>query len=174
MQHVSMSTYLISNQTMAIISINQEHYHSLILEPDKKIVTVKKPIQILHESCIVAGSTFNGRRLAIKEMLGTDKKLPVPVDSERGIYIIATSAVKNEECAWVSYSHIQKFQDKDYQTLITFRNGYELLVDTSRKSFEQLYYRTSNIVVQLNHNKLFGQEDYPPMCPLLKFHKRFT
>ncbi|MRH43942.1 hypothetical protein GH741_14965 [Aquibacillus halophilus] len=151
--------YDICKSTMAVISNNVEEYQSLILEPGKLILCKQTPNQILRDSCLRSGSTIEGRREATKKILGTNKKLPLTVNPGEGIYLIPTEAVKSKGCAWISYNQIKLTSAKGNLTEITFKDGSTLIVDTSKKPFDQLMNRTERIIVYINRGILFDNDD---------------
>ncbi|WP_226036324.1 competence protein ComK [Aquibacillus saliphilus] len=155
MEQIFTKQYHISNDTMTIEPKSVENYRTLIVEPGKQIYTTRSLNQILNDSCIRSGASLDGRRMAAGKILETSKKIPVPVSPEQNIYLMPTCAIKEKECAYISFIHIKHYSEQDKKTLVVFNNGYKIIVDTSRKSFNQLYNRTSNIMVYFNYKNQF-------------------
>lgn len=82
--HYASPIYMISQQTKAILTKDSAYYRSLILETGRKKHSVYRPEQIIDHSCVLYGSTLEGRRKSVRKMLNVNSKVPVPVIPEKG------------------------------------------------------------------------------------------
>ncbi len=151
------SVYIISPRTKAIILKELTYYRSLIIEENRERKSLHKPEQIIDNSCLVYGSTLEGRKGAVRDILKTSSKLPIPVIPEMGVYMIPTASTKNKSCVWVAYHHIHSYQSHDQCTSIQFNDGSNLLAHTSLNTFDMQYKRTSQIIVHMNRSFLFSR-----------------
>lgn len=151
------SVYIISPKTKAIIAKDSAYYRSHILEENRERFTIHKPEQIIDHSCLVYGSTLEGRRKAVKDVLKSASKLPISVIPENGVFMIPTASIKSKGCVWVAYHHIDDYEQRDDKTYIAFRDQTGIYINTSENTFDSQYKRTSQVIVHLNWQRLFGR-----------------
>ncbi|PAV31327.1 competence protein [Virgibacillus profundi] len=153
--------YIITQRTKAIMFDASAYYRSRILEVGEEKFSRHNPEQIIDNSCLVYGASLDGRKSPVKEILNSVSKLPVPVNVDKGIYMIPTASTKNKDCVWVSYQHILTYEQRGDQTYIAFRDGTGIYVNISEKAFDIQYKRTSQVIVHMNRGTLFGKHWYP-------------
>ncbi|WP_246202492.1 competence protein ComK [Virgibacillus doumboii] len=151
--------YIITQQTKAILSKDSPYYRSLIIEGQRERHSTYRPEQIIDHSCILYGSTLEGRRNAVKSTLKICSKVPVPVIPDKGVYMLPTSSTKNKDCVWISYYHIEDYEQRDDKTYVTFGDGTGLYVNTSESSFDLQYKRTSQLIARLNRSAFFPKRE---------------
>jgi|SRR5699024_7100180 len=147
--------YLINEKTKAIVTIKSDYYKTIIYEKDREIKSPFTATKILEESCIRYGASLKGRRATSKYLLNTNEKLPVAVDRDNGIYLFPTSALRSGDCVWLAYFHIKKIKKSDDKTYIKFKGGMELFINASYYTIDKQKKNTSELIVQLNLDKLF-------------------
>lgn len=153
--------YIISLKTKAIIPKESAYYRSLIIiEGGKEIHSIHSPEQIIDNSCLLYGSTLKGRKDAVKDVLKSASKLPVPVNPALGIFMMPTASTKNKDCVWLAYHHIDDYEQRDDKTYIAFYDGTGIYINTSVSTFDSQYKRTSQIIVHVNRGVLFGKNTY--------------
>lgn len=157
------SVYIVSVKTKAIFWSEYTYYRSLILEDDVQRRSLHRPEQIIDYSCLLYGSTLEGRRMAVKDVLHSSSKLPIPVIPEQGVYMMPTASIKNKSNAWIAYHHIYRYEKKNSGTYVTFYDGSGCYVEISLNAFDLQYKRTSQLIVHLNRPVLFGQSRFPTM-----------
>ncbi|WP_430790280.1 competence protein ComK [Virgibacillus flavescens] len=158
---VTKSVFIITQTTKAIISEDSTYYRSLILEGVKERHSLHKPEQIIDNTCLLYGSTLAGRRAAVKDILKITNKIPVPVIPDKGVYMMPTASTKNKDCAWLSYDHIDFYEQRDGKTFVGFNDGSGLYVNASVSTIDMQYKRTSQLIVKLNRAILFGRRTNP-------------
>lgn len=158
---VMTSVFIVTQATKAIITKDSSYYRSLILEGPNERHSLHKPEQVLDNSCLLYGSTLAGRRTAAKDILKINNKIPVPVIPDKGVYMLPTSSAKSKDCVWLSYSHIEFFEQRDNKTFIAFNDGSGLYVNASESTIDMQYKRTSQLIVRLNRFILFGRRNNP-------------
>ncbi|MEF2292916.1 competence protein [Virgibacillus dokdonensis] len=156
------SLYVISPHTKAIYRNEHSYYRSRIMESGRaEKMSIHKPEQILDNSCLIYGSSLEGRRLAVKDILDSSSKLPVPVIPDKGVFMMPTASVKNKNNVWLTYHHIYGFEENKSGTYVTFFDGSGIQLDISMNTFDLQYKRTSQVIVHLNRTFLFGQSKFP-------------
>ncbi|MFD1363289.1 competence protein ComK [Lentibacillus salinarum] len=152
--------YVVSKQTKAILTKDSAYYRSRILEITRERHSVYRPEQIIDHACVINGSTLAGRRESVKGLLKLNSKVPVPVIPDRGVYMLPTSSIKNKDNVWLSFYHIDYFEQRDDRTYVKFHDGTGLYVKTSETTFDMQYKRTSQIIAKLNRPLFFGNRPF--------------
>ncbi|RDW20574.1 competence protein ComK [Oceanobacillus chungangensis] len=150
------NVYLISQKTKAFLTDDSSYYRTVVIEGNSEQYSKYKPEQIIDNSCLIHGSTLEGRRGAVKEILKSMSKLPVPIAPMKGIYMFPTASTKNKDCVWLAFSHIKEYFLHDNRTYIAFHDGTGIYVNVSLSTIDSQYKRTSQVIVQLNRSILFG------------------
>jgi competence protein ComK len=147
-----MESYEINKDTVALIPKDDDK--TIVFEVDKSFVINKKPLKIVEESCEYFGSSLEGRQIGTSKLIGFTHKVPVIIEESFELIFFPTLSPKNEECSWLSYSHIykpDKFKDK---TIVELKNGKKILVDVSRSIIDNQLYRCSRLKDVLQVRKI--------------------
>ena len=147
-----MESYEINKDTVALIPKDEDK--TIVFEVDKSFVINKKPLKIVEESCEYFGSSLEGRQIGTSKLIGFTHKVPVIIEESFDLIFFPTLSPKNNECSWLSYSHIykpDKFKDK---TIVELKNGKKILVDVSRSIIDNQLYRCSRLKDVLQVRKI--------------------
>ena len=147
-----MESYEINKDTVALIPKDEDK--TIVYEVDKSFVINKKPLKIVEESCEYFGSSLQGRQIGTSKLIGFTHKVPVIIEESFELIFFPTLSPKNNECSWLSYSHIfkpDKFKDK---TIVELKNGKKILVDVSRSIIDNQLYRCSRLKDVLQVRKI--------------------
>ncbi|WP_404455748.1 competence protein ComK [Virgibacillus necropolis] len=155
------SVFIITRATKAIISKDSTFYRSLILEGKTERHSLHKPEQIIDNTCLLYGSTLSGRRTAVKDILKINSKIPVPVIPDNGVYMLPTSSTKSKDCVWLSYDHIDFYEQRGDKTFVAFTDGSGMYVNASESTLDMQHKRASQLIVKLNRSILFGRRNNP-------------
>lgn len=155
------SVYIITQHTKAILTKDSAYYRSRIQEGQTERHSKYRPEEIIDHSCLLYGSTLDGRRAAVKKILKINSKVPIPVIPNKGVYMFPTSSTKNSDCVWVSFYQIENYEQRDDKTYIEFRDGTGLYVNASESSFDLQFKRTSQVIARLNRFVFFGEWQLP-------------
>jgi len=148
--------FLITKHTKAIYLHDTGYYRAKILDGEDELCSIETPTKIISENCISNGSTLEGREKAVKQILKTKSKLPVPVVPAKGIYMFPTLSKRNEHCIWLSYYQIDNYKQIDNRTLIQFKDGTGIYAKISEPVVDLQFKRTSQVIAQLNRPTIFG------------------
>lgn len=112
-----------------------------IEEVDKKLTihfengetqeSTKKDIAYLDGLCRAYGSTYEGRRQAACTILDIRQKAPIYISDSLMVF---PNAMKTDHKYWINYFQIKKIKAVSYQTLFTFLDESEVLVDMGYRS----------------------------------------
>ena len=148
------SDYKITTQTMAIFPfLEKDTIISRILEVNRELFVSLSPQEILNLGCILYGSSYSGRKEASKHIADFQYKVPIIMDSSKGMYFFPTTSPSKDECIWISQSHVlnQEKQSK-LGTLVTFVNGIKEVVPVSISSFKKQVEKTTYLRSKYEQN----------------------
>mgnify|MGYP003398408182 CR=1 FL=1 len=136
-----MKEYEINEDTMAIIPIN--YYQTLVKEVDNDYIIDKKAYEVMEDSCEYYGSTYKGRLEATKKILNSSYKIPIIIEESENIIFFPSKSSLLEDCCWINYNFIKKYEKFENRVKITFKNNEEIEVDMSKLSLENQISRSS-------------------------------
>ena len=147
-----MESYEINKDTVALIP--KDDNHTVVYEVDNSFVVNKPTLKIVEESCEYFGSSLEGRQVGTSKLVGFTHKVPVIIEESFNIIFFPTLSPKNEECSWISYSHVfkpDKFKDK---TIVELKNGKKILLNVSSAIIDNQLYRCSRLKDMLEVRKI--------------------
>lgn len=124
-----MDDYEINDETLAILPIDQER--SKIIEKTKTFIVNKTPMKIIDNSCQFFGSSYQGRFLGTKNLIGISHKAPIIIEETKEIIFFPTSSPRLDSCAWISLKNLDNYKRNDSNTSLVFNNGNLLNLDIS-------------------------------------------
>lgn len=136
-----LNNYEINSSTIAIIPISKEI--SRVIEEDNIMTVQKNTTQIIDDSCKYFGSSYLGRHEGTKNIIGINYKSPIVIEETKEIIFFPTSSPRFDNCYWISLKKIQKYKKINGQTVIVFKNGYELPINISAGSLENQILRST-------------------------------
>ena len=144
--------YEISRGTLAVIPNDNEG--SMVYEDNEKYVIDQTPFKIMEDSCKYFGSTYEGRRLGAKNILGADYKVPIVIEDSNNLIVFPTTSPTSDNCCWIALKRIAKIEQIDKShTKIIFDNNVELLIDSSYYTIENQLSRASRLDLILRNHK---------------------
>ena len=147
-----MKEYEINEETMAIIPIN--YYQTLVKEVENEYIIDKKAYEIMEESCEYYGSSYKGRLTAAKKILNSSYKIPIIIEESENIIFFPTKSSLLEDCCWINYNFIKKYDKKGKKVTITFINNEEVDIDMSKLSLDNQISRSSMLELVSRKRKI--------------------
>ena len=145
-------SYEISKGTLAIVP--KEKNGSIIYEDNERYVVKEDPFSIMEESCKYFGSTYEGRKLGAKNILGAEYKVPIVIEDSDNLIVFPTTSPQSDDCVWVSLKRVKKIEKIDtYNTKIIFDNNKEIIVECSYRTIENQLSRASRLDLILRNHK---------------------
>ena len=138
-----MDSYEINKNTCAVVSVAEDV--SRIVEQDEEYLINKGSYEVMEDSCKYYGSSCDGRIKGTKTILGSSYKVPIIVEETNEIIFFPTESVNNKNCIWVALNNIEKFENCNGLTKVTFTSGKEMIVKTSVSSFEMQLLRANRL-----------------------------
>ena len=144
--------YEISKGTLAILPNDNEK--SVVYEDNERYIVDQTPFNIMEESCLYFGSSYEGRKKGAKNILGAEYKVPIVVEDSNNLIIFPTTSPQSKDCSWISLKRIKNIKKVDSNnTKIIFDNDKEIIVDCSFRSLENQLSRASRLDLILRNHK---------------------
>ena len=135
--------YIVNQNTMAVLPNKDIVYNSIIYETNEAILCETPPLDIINQSCIERGSTFDGRRKAIQHMTKRRALLPTPIEPAKGMIVIPTKKVNDPYAEWLMYYHI-----KDCRPSKRGKNYSEIILTNDQTiEVELSFHRMRNLIM---------------------------
>ena len=103
-----MSEYEINIDTQAIIPLGPEK--SKVIEGNKVFIVEQPALKIIDKSCRFFGSSYQGRFLGTKNLIGISHKAPIIIEETREIIFFPTNSPRQNNCAWISLKHVENYK----------------------------------------------------------------
>ncbi|QHE53709.1 competence protein ComK [Pontibacillus sp. HMF3514] len=131
--------------TMAIARMKDEYYGARIMDEIEGEILVKEiPLELIQSLCKTYLCTYEGLRRATALVLGYEKKTPILIHSEEGIYTCPTLSPYAEDCIWLFPRHIKKLEKiNSTETKVIFKNNNYITVPVSLHTLEKQIQRTA-------------------------------
>jgi competence protein ComK len=146
-----MEGYEVHEGTLAIIPI--DNYKSKIIEKENEFIVEQTPYEIIDNSCQYFGSSFLGRQMGTKKMIGVTHKSPIIIEETRGIIFFPTASPRIYDCCWISLNNINKYYKDIDKSVIKFNCGYLLNLDISYGSLDNQVLRAARLESVLRKRK---------------------
>lgn len=142
--------YRINNKTLAIIPSGE--HRSKVLEKKKNYEIDTTTFRVIEDSCEYFGQSYASRVKGSFNYIKVKYKSPIIIEEVSRIIFFPISSPKKSNSLWVSYNNIKEYfpvKNKRH-TVIKFKNGYKLEIDSSFYSFNQQYLKASRLSAILN------------------------
>lgn len=143
--------YEINTSTMVVKPLLYgQKVFSKIFELEEDVISPFKPIDIIKESCVCFGSTFEGRKTATRKLLGLSHKVPISISPS--IYFFPTTSPDNSNCIWIAQEHVIDYRkgEQSCTTVVKLKNKRLISVPISVNSFENQIVRTIMLRAKIN------------------------
>ena len=149
-----MNDYEINDDTLAILPMDE--CRSKIVEKTKSFIVNQPPIKIIDCSCQFFGSSYQGRFLGTKNLIGISHKAPIIIEESREIIFFPTSSPRLNSCAWISLKNLENYRRNDGNTILLFNNGHLLDLDISYGMIDNQVLRAARLesVLRLRKNNI--------------------
>ncbi len=140
--------YILNRRTIAILPLvgKDERIISRVMEEEDEFLVLKRPFEVIEQSCRYYGSSFSGRKEGTKELIGVTHKAPICISPTDNLYFFSTLSYTRKECAWLSHFHITASKPLPHNTLlIKFSNHKMIKMEISKVSFDNQLHRTAQL-----------------------------
>lgn len=128
-------TYMINENTLALLPAMQIEYDTIVIEKQKELYIRQTPFQLIKAACFNDWCTYEGKRQAVILHTNLKRKVPIPINTTKGIYFFPTHSQKSIHNNWIAFHHIVNFNkvkaesNSPSKTIISFTNGMEMKFD---------------------------------------------
>lgn len=144
--------YEFSRGTLAVVP--KDERSSLVYEDDERYIVHETPFKIMEDSCRYFGSSYDGRKVGSKEILGAEYKVPIVVEDSNNLIAFPTTSPYSDDCYWISLKRVKNIYKIDNNnTKIVFDNDKEIIVPCSFRSIENQLSRASRLDLVLRNRK---------------------
>ncbi len=148
--------YEINDETLAVMSFDEDK--SRIIESDDDYVVNEIPYSIMENSCKYFGSSFEGRVLGSKDILGSIYKTPIIVEESKDLIFFSTEALSSPNVAWISYKRIKNVEKYGRRTKVIFDNDESVVVNCPYFSIKNQIFRC-NMLETISKNRKSGKKN---------------
>ena len=122
------ASYIISSETLLIVPVMQDKIlKSKVFEYDEEFIVNMSPLDIVKDSCLFFGSSFDGRKEGTKTLIECEIKVPILIEDSRNLIFFPTSSYKNSKNSWISYTNLLKYSKYDSATtLLNFKGNNDI------------------------------------------------
>ena len=148
--------YEINDETLAVMSFDEDK--ARIIESDDDYVVNEIPYSIMENSCKYFGSSFEGRVLGSKDILGSIYKTPIIVEESKDLIFFSTEALSSPSVAWISYKRIKNVEKYGRKTRVIFDNDESVVVNCPYFSIKNQIFRC-NMLETISKNRKSGKKN---------------
>ncbi len=147
-----MPSYFVNSDTLAIIPIDENR--SKILEKENTFIINENSNKIIKISCSYFGSTYEGRMLGSKALIGSIYKVPIIIEESKEIIFFPTKSCRYNTSSWISLKNINNYYKTNENTIIEFDNGHKLELNLSYGTLENQILRATRLQSILQKRKM--------------------
>ncbi|UOQ50333.1 competence protein ComK [Gracilibacillus caseinilyticus] len=100
------TNYRVTDITLVIMPAAHPTYPTKIIETTNELYSTQTPLAIVKENCLRHGSTFEGRRAAVRYHLSFSQKTPIPIHPAASIIASPTKPARDPDCIWLFWRHL--------------------------------------------------------------------
>lgn len=138
-----MTNYEINRETLAIIPIDENT--SKVIEMEREFIVYNNIMSIIDNSCRYFGSSYNGRFLGTKRLMGISHKSPIIIEETSKMIFFPTTSPRIGKCAWISLNNIKDYKKNYGNTIIYFSCGKDLELEISYGIIDNQILRASRL-----------------------------
>jgi len=149
--------YEINDETLAILPYDNNK--TKVIEKHDKYIIDDTPYEVMEHSCNYFGSSFNGRVVGSKNILGSVYKIPVIVEETQKLIFFPTEALASDNVGWISYKNIRNIEKHNRKSKIIFNNGDSVIIDCPYFSVKNQIFRCNMLEAVSNNRKISKKND---------------
>lgn len=135
--------YEINRDTQVLLPLENE---TKIIETENEYIINNTVFNVIEHSCEYFGSTYEGRKIGTKNLLGITHKSPIIIEESNKIIFFPTTSPERNDCIWLNLSQIDSYKKvNNDSSLITFQNGDTLEINISIGSLTNQILRATRL-----------------------------
>ena len=158
-----LSSYIINYETLLIIPYIEDEkkkvIKSKIFEVDDEFIVAKNPFDIISDSCLFFGSSFDGRREGTKNLINCEIKVPIIIEDSKNLIFFPTSSYRSNRNIWVSYKNLITYKKYDLDsTLFKFIGNNDIKINVKYNIVDNQIIRCIKLNDVINKRKMIKSE----------------
>lgn len=154
---MDLNEYEINADTLILIPITANR--TKVIEINDTFFVNNSTLSIIKKSCLFFGCSYEGRREAVKYLVGIDMKVPVLIEESRNIIFFPTSSCVKRNSIWVSYQNLLKYTKfNEFSTVLYFCNNKKLKVDIKHNLIDNQVIRCLKLETLLCKRKMIMKD----------------
>ena len=149
--------YEINDETLAILPFDKDK--ARVLEESDEYIVDEIPYSIMEDSCKYFGSSFEGRILGSKNILGSVYKAPIIVEESQNLIFFPTEALSSNTVSWISYKKIKSVEKCGKRSKIIFNNGESIIANCPYFSIKNQIFRCNMFDSISSNRKIVKKND---------------
>lgn len=144
---------VVTQDTMIIMPAKSTEYCSIIYERSRTISSKDTCSEVIERSCLGGGATISGRLKSVTFVTGYDRKVPIPIFQELGVYCFPTHAADHIDCCYIFPAHIRKMmpnKNNPKQSIVIFKNNLSVILDIPYQTLLRQVGRTAHCVLSFS------------------------
>lgn len=129
-----MNNYIINDETLAIVMIDKKT--CMVIEDRRELFINLSCRDVINNSCLYYGSSYEGRVEASRSLLGKEYKLPIIVSEFYDILLFPISSRKTDVCTWICLKKLEDYVVEGDRVEFVFKCSRRYNVFVGKKSFE--------------------------------------
>lgn len=135
---------------MIILPAKSTEYSSKVIETKREIFLKDSPLDLIKRGCLGGGAGLEGRLESVTLFTGIERKIPVPIFPDQGIYCFPTHSPKHNDCCWIFPAHIRRTmanKNNPKQSIVVFKNNLSIILDIPHEALQKQIHRTAYCVL---------------------------
>lgn len=123
-----MKDYEINAETLILIPMHNRK--TKVVEINDSFIVNNSTLNIIKDSCMFFGCSYEGRKDAVKNLIGVDMKVPILLEESRNIIFFPTASCVKRNSIWISYQNLLKYiKFNDFSTILYFQGKKKIKID---------------------------------------------
>ena len=149
--------YEINVDTLMLIPIDGNK--TKVIEIDDSFIVKNSTLSIIKKSCLFFGCSYEGRRDAVKHLIGIDMKVPILIEESRNIIFFPTNSCVKRNSIWISYQNLLKYTKfNEFSTVLYFCNKKKLKIDVKHNLIDNQVIRCLKLETLLCKRKMIVKD----------------
>ena len=145
--------YEINAETLVLIPIDNKK--TKVVEKNDTFLINASTLSIIKKSCLFFGCSYDGRREAVRHLIGIDMKVPILIEESRNIIFFPTSSCVNKNSIWISYKNLLKYTKfNEFSTVLFFLEKKKLKIDVKYNLIDNQVIRCLKLETLLSKRKM--------------------
>lgn len=137
--------YEINDETLVLVPMKENKCE--VIEKTGNIPLDENTFKVIEHSCDYFGVKYKSRVSATYKFIKTKYRPPVMIEESSKTIFFPVSADANEDNLWFCFNQIRDYKagSAKKETVVTFKNGFTMVVPVSLYSFNSQYIKSARL-----------------------------